>query len=71
MDWRDCPEIEVVAGKVGGRPVIKGTRVEPDVILVDEGYGRSAEQTHASFSTVTADTIVKICAFAHKHQLQP
>jgi uncharacterized protein (DUF433 family) len=71
MDWRECSEIEVVPGKVGGRPVIKGTRVEPDVILVDEEYGRTAEQTHASFPTVSLDTILKIRAFAHKHQLQP
>jgi uncharacterized protein (DUF433 family) len=70
MDWQDCAEIEVVPGKVGGRPVIKGTRVEPDVILVDEEYGRSPEQTHASFPTVAVDTIRKIRAFAHQHQLQ-
>ena len=70
MDWQDCSEIEVVPGKVGGRPVIKGTRVEPDVILVDEEHGRTAEQTHASFPTVPLDTILKIRAFAHKHQLQ-
>jgi len=31
-----CAEIESVAGKVGGRPVIKGTRIKPDVVLVDE-----------------------------------
>jgi len=71
MDWRDCSEIEVVPGKVGGRPVIKGTRVEPDVILVDEEHGRTAEQTHASFPTVPVDTILKIRAFARSHQLQP
>ena len=71
MDWQDCSEIEVDLGKVGGRPVIKGTRVEPEVILVDEEYGRTAEQTHASFPTVSVDTILKIRAFAHKYQLQP
>jgi uncharacterized protein (DUF433 family) len=70
MDWTGCEEIEQVAGKVGGRPVVKGTRVEPDVILIDEEYGRSAEQTHASFPTVPVDTILKIRAFAEKHQLQ-
>jgi uncharacterized protein DUF433 len=44
MEWQDCSEIETVPGKVGGRPVIKGTRVELDVILVDEEYGRTPEQ---------------------------
>jgi len=32
---------------MGGRPLIKGTRIEPDTIIVDEEYGRSPEQTHA------------------------
>jgi uncharacterized protein (DUF433 family) len=71
MEWTDCEEIEVVQGKMGGRPVVKGTRIEPEVILTDEEYGRTPEQTHASFPTLPVDTILKIRAFAHKHQLQP
>lgn len=70
MDWTGCDAVEQVPGKVGGRPVIKGTRIEPDVVLIDEEYGRTPEQTHASFPTLPVDTIVKIRAFAHKHQLQ-
>ena len=69
MDWRECDVIEEVPGKCGGRPVIRGTRVEPDVILVDEEYGRTPEQTHASFPTVPLDMILKIRAYARKHQL--
>ena len=71
MDWTGCDVIEQVPGKVGGRPVIKGTRIEPEVILVDEQYGRTPEQTHADFPTLQLDTILKIRAFAHKHQLTP
>jgi uncharacterized protein (DUF433 family) len=71
MDWKGCDAIEQVPGKVGGRPVIKDTRVEPDVVLVDEEYGRTPEQTHASFPTLPIDTIRAILAFAHKHQLTP
>ncbi len=71
MDWSGCDLVERVPGKVGGRPVIKGTRIEPEVILVDEEYDRTPEQTHASFPTVPVDTILKIRAFAHKHQMQP
>jgi len=71
MDWRDCDLIEEVPGKVGGRPVIRGTRIEPDVVLMDEEYGRTPEQTHASFPTLPIKTILAIRAFAHKHQLTP
>jgi uncharacterized protein (DUF433 family) len=63
--------IEQVPGKVVGRPVVKGTRIEPDVILIDEDFGRTPEQTHADFPTLSLDTILKIRAFAHKHQLTP
>jgi uncharacterized protein (DUF433 family) len=69
MDWTGCDVIEQVPGKVGGRPVVKGTRIEPEVILIDEEYGRTPEQTHADFPTLALDTILKIRAFAHKHQL--
>jgi uncharacterized protein (DUF433 family) len=71
MDWTGCDVIEQVPGKVGGRPVVKGTRIEPEVILIDEEYGRTPEQTHADFPTLPLDTILKIRAFAHKHQLTP
>jgi uncharacterized protein (DUF433 family) len=69
MDWSECSEIEQIPGKMGGRPVIKGTRIEPETVLIDEEYGRTPEQTHADFPTVSIDTIVKIRAFAQKHQL--
>jgi uncharacterized protein (DUF433 family) len=69
MDWGDCEIVESVPGKMGGRPVIRGTRIEPETVLVDEEYGRSPEQTQASFPTLSIDTILKIRAYAHKHQL--
>jgi len=67
----DCNLVERVEGKMGGRPVIKGTRIEPEVVLIDEEYGRTPEQTHESYPTLSIDTIVKIRAFAHKHQPVP
>jgi uncharacterized protein (DUF433 family) len=67
--WADCDLIERVPGKCGGRPVIKGTRIEPDLILTEEGHSRTPEQTHADFPTLPVDTILKIRAFAHRHQL--
>lgn len=71
MNWLECEEIEAVPGKMGGRPVVKGTRIEPDVILIDEEFGRTPEQTHESYPTLSLDTILRIRAFAHGHQLVP
>ena len=71
MDWTGCDLIEQVPGKVGGRPVIRGTRIEPDVILVDEECGRTPEQTYCSFPTIPGgvDAIKEIRAFARSQQL--
>jgi uncharacterized protein (DUF433 family) len=71
MDWLECKDIEAIPGKMGGRPVIKGTRIEPDVILAEEEYGRTPEQTHESFPALSVETILKVRAFAHKNQLVP
>lgn len=68
VDWSECELVERVAGKVGGRPVVKGTRIEPDLIVLEEEIGRTPEETHADFPTLSIDTILKIRAFAHKHQ---
>jgi uncharacterized protein (DUF433 family) len=69
MTWEGCEEIEQVPGKMGGRPVIKGTRIEPETILTDEELGASPEETHESFPTVPVATIRRIIEFAHNKQL--
>jgi hypothetical protein len=45
------------------------TRIEPDLILTEEEYGRTPEETHADFPTLSIDTTLKVRAFAHRHQL--
>ena len=71
MDWLECEEIEAVPGKMGGRPVVKGTRIEPELILTEEEYGRTPEETHSDFPTLSIDSILKVRAFARRHQLVP
>ncbi len=67
MDWAGCELVECVPGKVGGRPVIKGTRIEPDFLLVEAELGRSPEQTHEEFPTLSVSVIRAIQAFAETH----
>ena len=69
VDWSDCKLVESIPGKVGGRPVVKGTRIEPDLIVQEEELGRTPQETHADFPTLSIDTILQIRAFARKHQL--
>ena len=68
MDWTGCDLIEQVPGKMGGRPVIKGTRIEPETIITDFELGSPVDEIHDNFPTVPVDTIRKLLAFAHKHQ---
>ena len=63
MDWAGCDLIERVPGKVGGRPVVKGTRIEPDFLLVEAELGRSPEQTHEDFPTLPVSVIRAVQAF--------
>lgn len=69
MDWSTCDLVERVPGKCGGRPTIKGTRIEPDTLLVDEAMGATPEETHESFPTLSVSTIRAILDYAHSHQL--
>jgi uncharacterized protein (DUF433 family) len=33
ISWEECGLVERVEGKMGGRPVIKGMRVQPEIIV--------------------------------------
>ncbi|MBV9506202.1 MAG: DUF433 domain-containing protein [Acidobacteriia bacterium] len=70
MDWTGCELVEVDPEKVAGQPVVKGTRVPADVVLIDEEYGRTPEQTHASFPMLELQIIRSLLAFAHSHEPQ-
>lgn len=68
--WTDCEVVERVDGKLGGRPVIKGTRIEPDLLIVEADAGRTPEQTHNDFPTLPVNLIREIQAYAER-QRQP
>ena len=35
MDWEDCPDVEVIEGKVSGAPLLAGTRIPAEAITVN------------------------------------
>lgn len=51
MDWTECPLIEEVPGKMSGRPVIKGTRVQPETIVDNFEGGSSIEESTKTIPT--------------------
>jgi len=71
MTWENCDLVERVPGKVAGKPVILGTRVEPDTIVQDYELGSPVEEIHENFPSVPVETIRKLLAFAHCQQPVP
>ncbi len=71
MNWLESPDVESVPGKCGGRPVIRGTRIEPEGLVTDFEMGSPIEEIHDNFPTVPIATIERLIAFAHKHQPVP
>ena len=64
IEWLGCEWIEALEGRCGGRPTIKGTRIEPELLVVEAELGRTAEQTHEDFPSLAVATIRAIQAFA-------
>src|SRR5215469_8159033 len=41
MNWKECAVVETVPGKVSGAPVIKGSRVRPEDLIVNRAEGEA------------------------------
>jgi uncharacterized protein (DUF433 family) len=69
-DWTECTAIETVPGKMSGQPVIKGSRVRPEDLLINRDQGVEwLERNHG----IPAATIRKVFAFHdanEKHRLR-
>jgi uncharacterized protein (DUF433 family) len=69
VDWSGCALVEVNPAKVGGRPVVKGTRVPADTIITDEELGASIEETHESFPSLSLETIRSLRDYVRSRKL--
>ena len=67
--WEGCAEVERVAGKMNGEPVIKGTRVLAQTIADNYDSGSSIEEIADNFPHIPADTIRKVLAFRERQRL--
>ena len=64
IDWMACELIEQVPGKVSGQPVVRGTRIFPDVIVNSYDLGDSIEELSEGFPSLTVETIRRLIDFA-------
>ncbi len=53
LDWSKCPLVEIDASRVGGRPVLKGTRLPVEDIIANYEYGVSINEISAQFQVPT------------------
>jgi uncharacterized protein (DUF433 family) len=70
IDWTECALIETVPGRVGGQPVLRGTRLRPQDLLINRAEGIDwLSRNHG----VAPETIRALFAFydAHKAALVP
>jgi uncharacterized protein (DUF433 family) len=49
LDWSKCPLVEMDPARVGGKPVLKGTRMPVEDIIANYDYGVSVSEISAQF----------------------
>lgn len=70
MDWSGCDLVEVIPGKVSGRPLVKGTRVPADVIVSNFEAGSPVSEIAEDYPSLSPATIGELLAFARARQMQ-
>jgi uncharacterized protein (DUF433 family) len=71
VDWTACELIEVVPGKVSGRPIVRGTRILPDAIVDSYDLGETIEELSEGFPALSVSEIRRLIEFAHARRRQP
>jgi uncharacterized protein (DUF433 family) len=68
MNWTECAAVETVPGRVSGAPVIKGSRVRPDDLIVNRAEG---ETWLAENFELPVETVREVLRFYDRHKPAP
>ena len=68
MNWKECAAVETVPGRVSGEPVIKGSRVRPDDLVVNRAEG---EAWLAENYDLPIETVRDVLTFYDRHKPTP
>jgi len=72
IDWTGCDDVERVPGKVSGQPIVKGTRILADGVVVNAESGISPEElANEHFPGLGVERARRIIAFARQHAPHP
>ena len=70
IDWLTCELIEVVPGKVSGRPIVRGTRILPDAIVNSFDLGDTIAEIQEGFPSLSQAQVKCLIEFAHQQRRQ-
>ena len=68
MNWSGCDLVEVIPGKVSGRPLVRGTRIIADTIVGDFELGSSIAEIKENYPALSVESIEKLIQFASRRQ---
>jgi len=64
MDWSGCELVEVIEGKVSGKPIVVGTRIPADVIVSNFEAGSPIEEIAKNYPGVPMNVIKSLLSYA-------
>jgi len=67
MDWSDCEIVEVIPGKVGGVPLIRGTRMPAEQVVESLELGETVDEIAYNHDLNPSD-ILRLQAYRANHQ---
>jgi len=70
MDWSNCELVEVIEGKVSGKPIVKGTRVPADVIVSNFLAGSPVDEVAENYPGVPREKIMRLLEFSGAIQMR-
>lgn len=65
LDWSNCPLVEIDLSRVGGRPVVKGTRMPVEDIIANYEYGVSISEISTQFQ-IPATIIKELLSYVER-----
>ena len=71
VDWQNCDLVEIVAGKQGGVPLVKGTRIPAQQIVEESELGSPVDEIAENYPSITRDQITALLVYANKRSPQP
>jgi uncharacterized protein (DUF433 family) len=66
IDWTECALVETVPGRMSGQPVIKGTRLRPQDLLINREQG--IDWLVENHGGITPETVRAIFDFYDRHK---